>query len=199
MAKDPEIKRLMIDETRKLIEEKGHVTIKDISERCYVNIASVNYYFGSKDNLMFIVLTEVLTEIKVKIIRLVNENEEKNIEKFLENVIGYIYNFAIENVGLLRYFFLSAGMKEGQLYEFVRSFFLDPEFVEIVYKSLGEYLQTDDMKLLQVKYLIIFSSFFMPLFIQIIQPKQDERNHMATFKDPDFKKYFIEQILKMIK
>ncbi len=199
MGKDPAIKRLMIAETRKLIEEKGHVTIKDISERCYVNIASVNYYFGSKDNLMFIVLTEVLTEIKERIIKLVSDNEEKDIESFLERVIGYIYNFAVDNVGLLRYFFLSADMKEGQLYEFVRSFFLDPEFIAIVYKSLGDYLDTDDMKLLQVKYLIIFSSFFMPLFIQIIQPNVDESAQMATFKDPVFKKYFTKQIIKILK
>ena len=198
MAKDPQIKKLMIEETRKILEEKGNVTIKDIAERCYVNIASVNYYFGSKENLIFLVLSEVLNEIKQSVFKLVEQNNGENVEVFLQKVITVIYNFSVEHVGILRYLFIADGMKEGQLFEFVRSFFLDPEFVSMVYSNLGKQLNTDDQKLLQVKYVIIFSSFFMPLFIQIIQPTTNDDKHIEMFRDPDFKNCFIEQLLKIL-
>ncbi|MFA6800772.1 MAG: TetR/AcrR family transcriptional regulator [Acholeplasmataceae bacterium] len=198
MAKDPQIKKLMIEETKKIIEENGKVTIKDISERCYVNIASVNYYFGSKENLIFIVISEVLSEIKSNIIDMVKKRQETNAEIFLEEVIGYIYSFSVNHMGVLRYLFLADGLKEGQLSEFVRTFFTDPEFIAVAYNNLGKDFQADDSKRLQVKYMIIFSSFFMPLFFQIMNPSMNEKNQMDTFKDPEFKKYFIEQILKII-
>ncbi|MGE4320143.1 MAG: TetR/AcrR family transcriptional regulator [Acholeplasmataceae bacterium] len=198
MAKDPQIKRLMIDETRKILEEHGNVTIKEIAERCYVNIASVNYYFGSKENLIFIVISEVLSEIKQMVFTMVDDKQDKTPEAFLEEIIGLIYNFSLDHVGILSYLFMANGMKDGQLAEFVRSFFLDPEFVQMVYKNLGEQLNTNDIKLLQVKYMIIFSSFFMPLFIQIIHPSDDEEEKMEMFRDPVFKKHFTEQILKII-
>ncbi len=198
MAKDPQIKKLMIEETRKILEEKGNVTIKDIAERCYVNIASVNYYFGSKENLIFLVLSEVLNEIKQNIFKLVEQKKGEDVEVFLQEVITVIYNFSVEHVGILRYLFMADGMKEGQLFEFVRSFFLDPEFVSMVYTNLGKQLNTDDQKLLQVKYVIIFSSFFMPLFIQIIQPTSHDEEQIEMFRDPDFKNRFIEQLLKIL-
>lgn len=198
MAKDPQIKRLMIAETKKILEETGNVTIKDIAERCYVNIASVNYYFGSKDNLIFNVLSEVLADIKSQVIHMILNRTTEDSKEFLEQIITLIYNFAVDHIGMLKYFFVSDGFKEGQLFEFVRSFFMDPEFVKLVYKNLGEHLRTTDEKLLQVKYIMVFSSFFMPLIIQMISPTNDSDHQLDTFRDPIFKKHFIDQLIKII-
>ena len=59
-----EIKRKLIENTKILIQKNATVTIKDISEASFVNIAAVNYHFGSKEKLMKIVIEEVLNELK---------------------------------------------------------------------------------------------------------------------------------------
>jgi AcrR family transcriptional regulator len=198
MKNDSKIRRLMIEETKNLLEEQGKITIKDIAERCYVNIASVNYYFGSKENLIFIVLSEVINEIKTDAINLVEKHKDLDIKSLLEQFIDLIYTFSTEHVGMLQYLFFSSGINEGQLAEFIRSFFMDPVFVDMVYTNLGKQLKSEDQKLLEVKYVILFSSFLMPLFIQILNPIAHSGEKMETFKDEAFKKHFIDQLLKIL-
>ncbi|QWB95373.1 TetR/AcrR family transcriptional regulator [Mycoplasmatota bacterium] len=198
MKNDSKIRRLMIEETKNLLEEQGKITIKDIAERCYVNIASVNYYFGSKENLIFIVLSEVITDIKTDVMNLIEQYKNKDIEFLLGQFIDLIYTFSTEHIGMLHYLFFSSGINEGQLAEFIRSFFIDPVFVNMVYKNLGRQLKSEDRKLLEVKYVILFSSFLMPLFIQILNPIAYAGEQMETFKDEAFKKHFINQMLKIL-
>ena len=54
-----EIKDRIIRETKTLLMKKGSVTIKDIADACYMNIASVNYSFGSKE----ILINEVVSNL----------------------------------------------------------------------------------------------------------------------------------------
>ena len=65
-----EIKKKIITETKALISLQRNVTIKDIADRCYMNIASVNYYFGSKELLIQQVLEEVIQSLKMEITHL---------------------------------------------------------------------------------------------------------------------------------
>lgn len=52
--------------TEKLLKEKGNVTIKEIADAAFVNIAAVNYHFRSKDALLQIVIE--------KSVRIKNQN-----------------------------------------------------------------------------------------------------------------------------
>lgn len=64
MRNNVEIKGLIIQETKKRIRKNPKLTIKEIADACFVNIAAVNYHFGRKDNLMAIVVKEILDELK---------------------------------------------------------------------------------------------------------------------------------------
>lgn len=197
--KNKDIKRRIIDTTKELMRVKNNITIKDIAEACYINIASVNYHFGSKDNLINIALDEVVDELKEKVILLVNfRKTDESIESFLEELIHYIYNFVIEHVGILNYLFLTKETQAGSSQTLIETFFSDNEFTNVVYANLRDTLKIDNEKEVFARYMMLFSAFSIPLFIQMSELNQTARKPLDTFKDPEFRKYYINQLMKMI-
>jgi len=194
-----DIKRKLIENTKKLLQEKPSITIKDIADASYVNIAAVNYHFGSKENLMKIVLNEVIDSLKTYITdELIQIKDDKTFEEKLEMMINFIYNFAIENVGLLNYLFLSNELQKESSSLLVDQFFSDNPFTRLVYQSLSESIKTMDKKEIQAKYILLFSSFCIPLFIQISQTKLQGSMRIEVFRDPEFRQNYIKSIMKIV-
>ncbi|MCF7931470.1 MAG: TetR/AcrR family transcriptional regulator [Acholeplasmataceae bacterium] len=193
-----EIKRKLIENTKILIQKHATVTIKDIADASYVNIAAVNYHFGSKEKLMKIVIEEVLGELKRFVTeQVINVHDGKTTEEKLEKMMNYIYNFSLENVGLLNYLFLSSEIQSESSSMLIDNFFADNEFTQLVYKSLAEAMNIHNQKELFAKYILLFSSFCIPLFIQISQMKLHGSMKIEMFMDPEFRQYYIKSIMKM--
>lgn len=195
--KNTDIKRKIIDHTKLLMQTKTHITIKDIAEACFMNIAAVNYHFGSKEKLLLTVMDEVVEELKADIIKLINENK-MDIEPFLEKIVAYVYNFAIENIGVLNYLFLTNELQSESANGLVKTFFTENAFTKMVYKNLSITLKTDNPKELAARYMIVFSSFSIPLFIQISEMNKKDHSPLETFKDPEFRKFYIKQLVRMV-
>ncbi len=196
--KQAEIKRKIIDATKALLKTNGHVTIKDIADYCYINIAAVNYHFGSKERLIEIVIGEVLADVKSHITMEMHQFLNKvSMKDFLEQVVTYVYNFAIDNVGILSYLFLTREQQLTSTNQLLDTFFTDSEFTKLVYKNLKQSAKTDNPKELLAKYVMIFSSFAIPLFIQLIQ-KDSHNQQIETFRDPEFKQFYLNQLLTLV-
>ncbi len=194
-----EIKRKLIDNTKILIQKNATVTIKDIAEASYVNIAAVNYHFGSKENLLMIVIDEILTDLKAYVKDTVFASfDDVPIEDKLEELITFIYNFSMENIGVLNYLFLSKEIQNESTNLLIDSFFSDNEFTRYVYEQLALRMDIKNPSESFAKYIILFSAFSIPLFIQIVQMKTTGDSRVETFKDPEFRKHFIKNILKMV-
>jgi len=193
------IKRKIIDQTKILMQTNTHITIKDIAEACFMNIAAVNYHFGSKENLLMTVMDEVVDDLKGDITKLINDHKKETpIESFIEIIITYIYNFAIDNIGILSYLFLTKEIQSESSSALVKTFFSENEFTEMVYANLRDTLKTSNMKELTARYMILFSSFSIPLFIQISEINQKSSKQIDTFKDPEFRNFYIKQLVKMV-
>jgi AcrR family transcriptional regulator len=195
--KNQPIKRKIIEHTKILMQTNTHITIKDIAEACYMNIAAVNYHFGSKEKLLLTVMDEVVEKLKVDIIKLINENDME-IEPFLEKIVTYVYNFAIENIGVLNYLFLTKELQSESSNALVKTFFTENEFTQMVYKNLKSSFTTENAKELTARYMILFSSFSIPLFIQISEINNKDHSPIETFKDPEFRKFYVKQLVKMV-
>ena len=63
MSKE-EVKQKIIQTTIECIEQKGiqHATIRIIADMAGVNVAAINYHFGSKEQLFQIVMDATLNE-----------------------------------------------------------------------------------------------------------------------------------------
>jgi AcrR family transcriptional regulator len=195
--KNQDIKRKIMEHTKILMQTNNHITIKDIAEACFINIAAVNYHFGSKEKLLLAVMDEVVENLKMDIIKLINENDME-IEPFLEKIVTYVYNFAIENIGVLNYLFLTKELQSESSNALVKTFFTENEFTKMVYKNLKSSFTTENAKELTARYMILFSSFSIPLFIQISEINNKDHSPIETFKDSEFRKFYVKQLVKMV-
>ncbi|MBN2300812.1 MAG: TetR/AcrR family transcriptional regulator [Acholeplasmataceae bacterium] len=194
-----EIKRKLIENTKMLIRKNATVTIKDIAEASYVNIAAVNYHFGSKEQLLTEVINEVLSDLKTFIKDSIIKNlDDAPIEEKLEELITFIYNFSMENIGILNYLFLSKDIQSESSGLLIDSFFSDNEFTRYIYEQLAQRMNIKSTSESFAKYIILFSAFSIPLFIQIAQMKTIGGSKIETFKDPLFRQHFIKNIMKMV-
>ena len=197
--KNQEIKRNIINTTKDLMRNNTHITIKDIADASYINIAAVNYHFGSKENLLMTVMDEVVGTLKSDIINLIQKQKDQMpIESFIESIIAYIYNYAIDNVGILNYLFLTKELQNESSNALIKTFFTENEFTNMVYQNLKQSLKTDNQKEIASRYMILFSSFSIPLFIQLSEINQKSSTPIETFKDPEFRKLYIKQLVKMV-
>lgn len=194
--KNNEIKDKIIRETKSLLQKQRTVTIKDIADKCYMNIASVNYYFGSKEFLIQQVVSEVIEELKAKILHILYENKGKSKSVVLEEMIGFTYTYALENIGILSYLFLNQDMQQTSSNLLVDTFFSDNDFTRLIFKEITLSNQAIDQQTLYAQYMIMFSSFCMPLFISI--SNKDNSKQLETFKDDKFRAVFIKELLRVI-
>lgn len=191
-----ESKRKLIDTTKNLLRTQGNITVKDIADHSYMNIASVNYHFGSKDALINIVIKEVLDELKEAIkIKVEHYIGILEIEAFMMDILEFVYSEMLYNGGILKYLFLSNEGTMTSANELIKSFFEESEFTELVYKSLSQNLETTDPNILTARYMIIFSSCIMPIFVQLISLNEST---VQTFKDEAFKKVYLKQLIELV-
>src|SRR3989339_696946 len=128
-----DIKRKIIDETKILIKKNTTITIKDIAEACYVNIAAVNYHFGSKEQLLYIVIEEVIDELKKTLSEtMLKDIDDEPIEKLIEEFVSFTYIFAMENIGVLNYLFLTKELHPDSSNLLIQSFFSENEFTKLI-------------------------------------------------------------------
>ncbi|MDD3841965.1 MAG: TetR/AcrR family transcriptional regulator [Candidatus Izemoplasmatales bacterium] len=199
MVKNEAIKKAIIETTRELMSHKSSITIRDIADACYVNIAAVNYYFGSKDYLLSLVLDQIINEITHAIIdRLERIPLNTPIEESLEIMINMIYGYALENVGLFGYLFMNVENRDLASKLFIEAFFKKGEFKDMVFKKLRESSGLQDEQALYARYVLLFSCFCIPLVIQILTESQSEQQ-IPGLKNDEFRKNYINELIKMVK
>lgn len=196
MEKNLQIKDKIIEATKSLLKRQGSFTIKEIAQSCYINIAAVNYHFGSKENLLGIVLKKIITEIKGLIWQTLDQlPDESSVEKTMETILDLIYTYALENIGIIRYLFLQNEYQDDNTQILIREFFSDSPFTKDIYAKIALSTHTEDPETLKVKYMLLFSSFAIPLLIQI---QSNPETEPAFLKNPGFRKKYVKELLKIL-
>lgn len=197
MNKREKTKAIILEKTKELISKNGDVTIKEISEACFINIAAVNYHFGSKENLVSIVINDIIKDLIEEITEEVKKIDyDEDFEKSLAIMIEIIYKFTIDNTGVIRYLFLNNDYQENSTNILVNSFFSDNEFTRTIIDHLMHSMKITDKKEAYAKYVLLFSSFSIPFFIEIAKNKND-KNLIFSIVSKDFRENYISEILKL--
>ena len=199
MKKADENRKRIIETTKHLMNQQVHVTIKDIAEACYLNIAAVNYYFGSKDRLFSMVMEETVEEFK-QILSITIEALPKDepMEKVFETMLDFIYQFAIDHLGIVRRMFLEFDAQAESSNIIVDTFFLKSEFTEKILDHISASTNIQDRDILYARYMLLFSSFAIPLFIQLLQENKKTSQSVMALRDPDFRHTYIRELLRII-
>jgi len=197
MKNNQSIKTKIILQAKKLLKTKGSFTIKDIADLCYINIAAVNYHFGSKENLLNIVLSQIIDELKSLLKNTIDQfQDHTSNEETMEIILTVTYQFALENMGIINYLFLQNEYQNENVHILIKEFFIDSPFTKEIYQKIADVTHTNDPETIRVKYLLLFSSFAIPLFIQILNDKNNQEN--LSIKQPSFRKKYINELLKIL-
>lgn len=192
-----DVKKIIIGKTKELVRKNARITIKDIAQACYINIAAVNYHFGSKEELLEIVMKEIIDELKQSVYdKVINLSEDQPIEEILETMIHMIFSFAIDNAGVIQYMFMHNETQENSVNLMIESFFTENEFTKLVFGKMSKTANIDDPKELYARYMLLFSCFSIPIFLQIAKGNSQLT---SSIENPDFLRFYIRELLRIIK
>lgn len=99
MDKKQHIKEVALN----LFKKSGRLTAREIASNAHVNVASVNYYFGSKDNLIQEIIKTLTDELKNNIIT--PDLIDQNINVIKDHLANQLYDYTQESPGLFIYIF----------------------------------------------------------------------------------------------
>lgn len=102
------------DAARNIFTKKGFLatTIRDIATEADINIASINYYFRSKEKLFEFIMDETIGRLFNKIEPVLN-NEDMGIDEKIELCVGYYIDNVLENPDFV--FFTVSEVMSGSL------------------------------------------------------------------------------------
>ncbi len=192
-------KDTIITATKQVLKEKGNVTIKEIAEAAFVNIAAINYHFGSKDNLINIVISEMLMELREEISKIIHNKGTDN-ESFgglMANFVDVVFKFAEENTGIVSYSFVQIVSQPTSTNVLVEFFMKDEDFLELIIDNLATYFPEASYETLFAKYLVLFSSFVVPFFLNFSMITKETSKHTKvemTKQFDRFKDAYVEEL-----
>lgn len=192
--KPTDIQKHIIEVTRELLKKNPDVTIKKIADASYVNIASVNYYFGSKNQLFKIVCEGFVEELKNGLLKLMLEREEGQTEVLLKKIISFLYDEIMENAGIMNYILQNLGNEQGDM--LLKTFFSENEFTEKMFELFKKQTDIQDKERLFARYTILFASFIFPLFIKLSDSDITSKRYIV---DEMFGEMFIKELAFIIK
>lgn len=96
-----------------IFTKKGFLatTIRDIAAEAQINVASVNYYFRSKENLFAFIMDETIKKLFDKIEPVLNDQTTSVHEK-IEICVGYYIDQVVQNPDFV--FFMVSEVMGGQ-------------------------------------------------------------------------------------
>lgn len=184
----------IIKVTSNLLKEGHDITIKNIADASYVNIASVNYYFGSKDQLFKIVCEEFINELKNGLLDIMIKYSEGSTEVLLRKIISYLFDCFMENAGIMNYILQNLGNEQGDT--LLTTFFTENRFTLMLFDLFEKQTDIKNRERLFARYTILFASFLLPLFIKL----SDSKSAKSNFINHDmFGEMFIDELLFIIR
>lgn len=98
---------------RMIFTKKGFLatTIRDIAAEAQINVASVNYYFRSKENLFAFIMDETIKKLFDKIEPVLND-EATSVHEKIEICVGYYIDQVVQNPDFV--FFMVSEVMGGQ-------------------------------------------------------------------------------------
>ena len=146
-----------------MFAKKGNVTIRELSRATGVNIASINYYFGGKENL----LAEIELAMVNRLRSIIKKLKEMDLDPVISarSFIEEAYTFFSENPGFFKFI---GGTLINQNHPYMMKYLKE----EISHGILKQYLYSliekganiTDKTEIENRCMIFFASLALPLF-----------------------------------
>lgn len=192
--RNTDMKQHIIKVTRNLLKESHDITIKNIADASYVNIASVNYYFGSKDQLFKIVCSDFINDLKNGLLDIMLHHDEEDTESLLRKTTSFLFECIMENAGIMNYILQNLGNEQGDV--LLQTFFTENRFTLMLFDVFTKQTNITNRERLISRYTILFAAFLLPLFIKLSKAQSTKNNFI---NDDLFSEMFLEELQFIIK
>lgn len=146
---------------------KGEFTIREIAEKSEVNVASINYYFGNKNNLLKEVETyyaDILYHAQYEILKDDSLSSQQKLTNWAMSLIGFMFQrpaliYLIVNI-----------FNEDKSYKpvLVQKIYLNSELQSVIEEIIKDSTGITEERLLNCKYLQLFSGVLGPVLGKIV-------------------------------
>ena len=188
-----DIKQHIIESAIECIEEHGvqSVTVRDITQRAGVNTASINYYFGSKDELIRQALEQTLENLFVDWEDMLQEPDADLHE---------VFRFMLKEIlsGARRY----PNITKAHLYDPLINNQYDGMFVRRLNSFLGKlahfiHQQKDDgsLEAIHKNLITIFSSAMFPALMPALFEGFSGYNFHSDDQQDEYIEYLLEKVI----
>lgn len=192
MDKGEETREKILQTTKRLLNEKGigSLSVRKIASTADVNVASINYYFRSKNELIFECMKDVIGELEetVSIFKNKSLSEENRIREYLNNIAEIILKNQAVQISLFKTFNENIELPEI-LQQFISRFY--SKFKEF----LKEYLNIENEGVLSM----IVEQTIAGIWFPIISYKTSSKIAGIDFKNQNIRKKYIDLLVENIK
>ncbi|HZJ80598.1 MAG TPA: TetR family transcriptional regulator [Dysgonamonadaceae bacterium] len=195
MEKELTTEEKIIDAARKLFTQKGFsaTRTRDIAEEADINLALLNYYFRSKQNLFQIIIEEKFDEL-FGIINPILSNSEISLEEKIETLVMNYTKMLLENEDLP--FFVLSEIKSNEfIAERVKqnAEILSQPVIENQLKERGFTISSFNF-IMNVMSLTLFPFMSKPLFVTSGLVKEDEFAHFVIERQKDIPTWIMKTL-----
>ncbi len=172
-----------------MVGSKGDVTIREITDKAGANVASINYHFGNKNNLLKEVenhYSSLLYDIQYSI--LISE-ELSPYDKILQWTKS-LSDFISQSPALIG--LIVSLTTEDKSYKpvIIQKIYLNKELQNMVQDMIGAIIKSEDQRLLSFKYLQIFSGILGPVVNRLVENSfADEQSIIGLNSKEDLEEY----------
>lgn len=190
-------KEKILSTTIELYGLKGDITVREICKKAGVNVASINYYFGSKDNLLKEVekhYSRLLYNIQNEVIR----DETRGSREKLIDWADVLMKFVLDYPALIM--LVTNLVLQDQNYnpEIINKFLGSVESKENIQKIIYSITKIDNEEVLNFKYMQLFSGVIGPIVFQMIPNIKDTNKVFMDLNNEGERKRYIENLVDTI-
>lgn len=196
-GKNINTKEKILSTTIELYGIKGDITVREICKKAGVNVASINYHFGSKDNLLKEVekhYSRLLFNIQDEII----QDDIKEPRQKLMDWANVLMEFVLEYPALIM--LVTNLVLQDQSYnpEIIDKFIGNIESKENIQKIIYSITKIDNEEILNFKYMQLFSGVIGPIIFQMIPNIKDTNKVFMDLNNEGERKRYIENLVDTI-
>lgn len=176
---------------------KGEITVRQIAEKAEVNVAAINYHFGSKNNLLKEV-ENYYAEILYNMMKEVLLKEESSPKEKLVLWTNSLMEFMFKYPALIA---LIANLAtEDREYNpiLIQKVYLSEELESVITFLIKESTGITEERILKYKYLQMFSGILGPIISEVVSLTYGNNNHILNISEKGQREEYINMLIESI-